>query len=295
MINKKSKFYILSKGQDSYSADRIKEEFKGEAFEFVNLNFNNIIVTSEGLFWKDKLIVLNKGDVLWSVNNSSMTRFVLSSVKRAEGSFLWPDPVVFELANKFKGNRFLSKIGIKTPKTVLVSMFDYDNLINKTGLNFPLVLKKNYGSKGESVYLVENLTDIRNAIEDMFLEKSDSTPIKNSSFILQEFIEESKGSDYRVLCLGGEILGGIKRTSQSDFRANISLGGKAEKFEVDDDLVAICRNIMEKGKIFYAGIDFIKRGGEWLAIEINTCAQFQGFEKATGVNVAKKIIEKLTK
>jgi glutathione synthase/RimK-type ligase-like ATP-grasp enzyme len=51
---------------------------------------------------------------------------------------------------------------------------------------------------------------------------------------------------------------------------------------------------MKEGKLFYAGLDFIwseKRG--WLAIEINTCAQFEGFEKATGINVAGKIVDKL--
>ncbi len=50
---------------------------------------------------------------------------------------------------------------------------------------------------------------------------------------------------------------------------------------------------MQKGNLFYAGIDFINDGTSWLAIEINTSAQFKGFESATGINVAGKIVDAL--
>lgn len=285
-------FYILSKGQKSYSANRLKEELKKYDYNVYHLNFNDLIISEEGLFWKDKLIVLTPADIFWCVNNSTLTRFALSSVENEQKSFLWPNPEVFHLANKFKANRFFAKIGVKTPKTVLISSFDYKKIIEKTGLIFPMVLKKNYGSKGESVYLVKNFFEIEKEIKGMFLERSESTPIKNSTFILQEFISEAQSSDYRVLCLKSDIIGGIKRVAKEGFKANIALGGKAEKFVVEKDLAEICRNIMQKSKAFYAGIDFIKSDKGWLAIEINTCAQFEGFEKATGINVAGKIIDK---
>ena len=95
--------------------------------------------------------------------------------------------------------------------------------------------------------------------------------------------------------MDGEIIGVIKRTANSGFKSNISLGGKAEKIELDKKLKRYSEKIIKEGNLFYAGIDFIKKGDDYLAIEVNTSAQFKGFEEATGVNVAKKIIEKLIK
>lgn len=111
---------------------------------------------------------------------------------------------------------------------------------------------------------------------------------------MQEFIKESAGSDFRALCLNGEVLGMIRRTSQDgNFKANISLGGKAEIVELDRDVKKMAEKIIKEGKIFYAGIDFIKSDRGYLAIEINTSAQFKGFEGATGINVAGKIAKEL--
>ena len=46
----------------------------------------------------------------------------------------------------------------------------------------------------------------------------------------------------------------------------------------------------------YAGIDLIKDiDGGWHILEINRFSQFQGFEKATGINVAGAVVNLIDK
>ena len=157
---------------------------------------------------------------------------------------------------------------------------------------FPCIIKKVTGSEGRYIGLVNSIEEIKKFIKKM----PHPSIAGKKNIILQEYIKESKGTDFRVLCLGEEIIGAIKRTSQdNDFRANISLGGKAEIIKADKELVLVSKKIMRESGLFYAGIDFIKSNRGYLAIEVNTCAQCEGFEKATKINVAGKIIDKLIK
>jgi RimK family alpha-L-glutamate ligase len=290
----KKKFYVLSRGDESNSATRLKEEMADSGFELVHLHFDDLQVTSDGIFFDKRKIVLDKGDVFWSVNNSSLTRLILDSLEAKPGSLVWPNPNVFKYANKFRANRFFTYIGIPTPKTVFISRHDGQEGVKFLG-GFPVVLKRNYGSKGTNVYLVNNVDELNQYMQEMLADQPANSPIKNTSFLLQEFIEESAGSDIRVLCLDGKIIGGIQRTAQSGFKANISLGGTAKQLDVDSELQSLCEKIVNEAGLFYVGLDFIRGNNGYLAIEINTCAQFEGFEKATGINVARAIIESVKK
>ena len=65
------------------------------------------------------------------------------------------------------------------------------------------------------------------------------------SFILQEFIKESAGSDYRVLVLDEKIIGAIQRTAQDDdFKANIYRGGKAEKIKIPPEMEKMTKKFL---------------------------------------------------
>ena len=50
---------------------------------------------------------------------------------------------------------------------------------------------------------------------------------------------------------------------------------------------------MEKSGLFLAGIDFIKSREGYQVLEINVSPQFKGFEKASGINVAQKVLQNL--
>ena len=210
---------------------------------------------------------------------------------------IWPSSKAVQLSDKFHANAFFSTIGISTPKTLLLNTAKEEKigpLAEYVG-GFPVVIKNCKGSMGATVGIAKSAQEVLDFVNTSFLKKN-VVPFKKTSFILQEFIEESAGADFRVLCLDGEILGGIKRTAKDgDFRANVSLGGKADIIDVDPEMAEMAQRIMKEGNIFYAGIDFIKSEQGYLALEINTSSQFKGFEAATGINVAGKIIDALLK
>ncbi|MDR3559517.1 MAG: RimK family alpha-L-glutamate ligase [Candidatus Pacebacteria bacterium] len=299
-MNNQKRIIVFHSSASDKRVCRLKEETEKMNLEFESFNLHrDVPMTQDGLY---KIaghlpIVLDKNTLCWILSNSNLSHYFEKLYSKST-YFTWPTQSSIDFSDKMFANHFLARARVKTPKTILVSC-------EKTLLDgiryvggFPCVIKKTFGSGGAEVELVGSIESLKKFIRNIYQNKADKelVPFLRSSFILQEYIESARGSDYRVLCLDGELLGGIKRNSQNgDFRANLYLGGKAEPFAIDQKLEKACQAIIQKGKLFYAGLDFIKNGDQYLAIEINTSAQFQGFEEATGINVAKKIIEALVK
>ncbi len=304
-------FFVLFLSSDqpsSHRFKRIEEEIKKRGLRLVAVNlFKDFILTEKGIVnikEGDFLDVPIESPVLIFSNNIESHLAIEEIVKgKKETKFsMWPNSKAIKLSNKFLTSLFFKNNRIATPPTVF--LVDKENIEKQAKLvgGFPCVIKGVSGSEGNQVGLINSKKEavdfIEKVIQKNFLSsgkrKIPSAP--TLGFILQKYIKEAQKTDYRILCLEKEIIGGIKRTSQTDdFRSNVSLGGKAEKFDVPEKLGQICRKIMQKGNLFYAGIDFINDGSNWLAIEINTSAQFRGFESATGINVAGKLVDALIK
>ena len=63
-------------------------------------------------------------------------------------------------------------------------------------LGYPLVVKEAYGSFGQQVYLIEDENELIELIKKL----------KHKPFILQEFIEKSRGRDIRINVVGDKSL-----------------------------------------------------------------------------------------
>jgi len=294
------KVFIFNVHAESKRLERFAEELEKKGVDFEMISSYNVVITDKGLFYREKELVFNKGDVVWFIANPTINHYLaeyLANKFENKIKMIWPSSKAVQLSDKFHANSFFSTIGIPTPKTVLLNTAKEEKiqpLADYVG-GFPLVIKNCKGSMGATVGIAKSAQEVLDFVDTSFSKKN-VVPFKKTSFILQEFIEESAGADYRVLCLNGEILGGIKRTAKDgDFRANVSLGGGAEIIEVDAEMAKMAKQIMKDGKIFYAGIDFIKSDQGYLALEINTSSQFKGFEAATGINVAGKIMTALLK
>ncbi|HBI17704.1 MAG: alpha-L-glutamate ligase RimK family [Candidatus Moranbacteria bacterium GW2011_GWF2_34_56] len=299
MISKR-KIVIFNVHSESKRLVRFKEEARKKDLDVYVVNSYSLSLTDRGIFHNGEEIIFNRGDIVWFVANPTINHYLAGCLhKRFEDQIvIWPNAQAIDLSDKYCASVFFSNINIPTPKTVLVNSFDEEKislLAEKYVEGFPCVIKSCRGSMGKNVAIVHSSQDVVAFINKSIGAKN-IVPLKRSSYLLQEFIKESAGSDYRALCLGGKILGIIKRTAQNgDFKANISLGGKAEVVEANNEIKEMATKIMNEGQISYAGIDFIKSNGGYLAIEINTSAQFKGFEAATGINVAERILENLLK
>jgi RimK family alpha-L-glutamate ligase len=257
------------------------------------INIYKAVLTDQGIFDEDDTeIRIEKRDIVWALSNLTTGHFIARKLKM-QGVKIWPDAGAIDFADKFFTNMFFTTIGVPTPATVLINSYHLDKIVDKVG-GWPCVIKKNVSTVGKFVEIVNNKKEAIDFIKNTFDQaKNNILPTNRIRFLLQEFIQESAGVDYRVLCLNDEIIGVIKREAQEGFKSNVSLGGVATQVEVDAKLEAYAKKIMKEGKLFYAGIDFMKAGDDYLAIEVNTSAQFKGFEGATGIDVAKIIVDEL--
>ena len=168
----------------------------------------------------------------------------------------------------------------------------YIPLLNLSDAKFPFIAKNKLGSHGDSVYKITCKEDL-----DKVSQKHDLKDL-----LIQEF--QNSGFDLRVIVLGGRILGIMKRTPrEGEFLSNYSQGGRVEQLIINNEELIIIKQIAtEAAKHFmldYVGVDLMMGNspageagdGDWKVLEVNRACQFKGFEQATGVNVASKMIE----
>lgn len=149
--------------------------------------------------------------------------------------------------------------------------------------SFPIILKEVDGSFGLSVYKINTF------------EQLDSWMNEHSKkiFILQKYIPNT--CDYRVIVCGGKSLGIMKRSSISDgWKHNFSQGATIEKHS-NSRMERFAEGVAHKLKCDYVGIDIIiDENGNFLVIEINLSANFNGFERVHyPYIVAKNLIRTL--
>lgn len=250
---------------------------------------NDLIFTDGDLFYNNEKINFDPQDLYWTIS-STLTLETIAFIASLHGVKVQPLYNASTYVDKYKTQCFFRSIGIPTPETVLISTTDYKRYTKQLG-EFPLVIKKTHSSAGKAVELVHSHEDIGQFIQNNQIVKK--VPLKINSFILQRFIKESAGNDYRVLCIKDSVLGIIKRTSNSGFKSNFSLGGDVTLIEKNSEMERMAKKIMQKTGLFMAGIDFIESNNGFLAIEINPSPQFAGFEKATKIDVADHMIKAL--
>lgn len=187
----------------------------------------------------------------------------------------------------------LLEAGIKMPKTVSAPLC-YSNKDNlsfiqnlEKELPFPFVGKTNFGSQGKGVSLIQNHEEL------IAHEKS----IAYSPRLYQELIHGEKGSDYRLIVIGGKLFAAMKRTNNhGDFRSNIALGGTAESTTPPPSFQQMAEKAATILNLDYCGVDILKNeNDEPVLCEVNSNAFIDGIEKATKKNVAKAYINHIIK
>lgn len=152
-------------------------------------------------------------------------------------------------------------------------------------LGYPLVVKECYGSLGKGVYKAENREELRTIAERL----------KCKPHLFQKFIATSAGRDVRVIVIGGKVFSAMLRTAQNDFRSNVELGGKGEKFTLDSDGAKLCETVASRLNLDYCGIDLLFGEKGYLVCEVNSNAFFGGMERVTGLNVARAYAEHIVR
>ena len=150
-------------------------------------------------------------------------------------------------------------------------------------IGFPMVAKIADGSLGKQVLKIKNSRELKN-----FLEERNKD---GEFFLFQKFYQID--SDFRVLVVGREALGTMERLpKKGEWRTNFSLGGSLKKAPKDKLIENLAISVAAKMRLDYVGVDILKYKSRLYIIEVNSFAQFKGFEKTfSEINVAEKIIK----
>ncbi len=190
--------------------------------------------------------------------------------------------------DKFRSLQLLARKGIPMPLTSFAQSPDNTtDLIRMVG-GAPLVIKLLEGTQGKGVVLADShqsAVSIINAFKEM-----------HANILVQEFIQESCGTDIRCLVIGDKVVAAIKRQAkEGEFRANVHQGGKALKVKLTPQERTLAVAAAKTMGLKVAGVDLLRSNNGPLVLEINSSPGLEGIETATQINIAGKIIQYIEK
>lgn len=184
---------------------------------------------------------------------------------------------------------YLDNKGIPTPKTICAPM-TFEGVGYKTlnfldyvisTLGFPFILKEEYGSFGQQVYMIKSKDEAISAINKA----------NGRGLIFQEFISTSCGKDIRVNVVGGKVVASMMRYNENDFRSNITNGGKMMTINISKEQEDIAIKACNAIGLDFAGVDILfGKDDTPIVCEINSNPHFKSTLDCTGIDMSKYII-----
>ncbi|KKT25101.1 MAG: Ribosomal protein S6 modification protein [Candidatus Magasanikbacteria bacterium GW2011_GWA2_43_9] len=293
------KLYLLTprvpKNPDSalkISLDLMTESAKARGYELVlisteecKMRFTN---TAEILVNNKKLhipVLIVKASFSWTnadVHASIIKQFELTGVETMN-SF----GAIATAKNKIRSLQIMSTKKIPIPKTYVVRSAEYvPEIVHDIG-KYPVILKSVSGAKGIGVSIVESERGLRSIIQ-MMIDDDNSSPL-----IIQEYIKEASGKDFRVVVVGGKIVAAMNRIAsrKGEFRSNFALGGRVKIAELTAEEKKIAIRATKAFGLDFAGVDIIRSKNGPKVLEVNSNPGLDGITKATGIDVAGAIID----
>lgn len=177
--------------------------------------------------------------------------------------------------------KVLADNGLNVPRLVM-GRLNYLRYEAIKQFEYPLILK---GSQGD------RRTQVFKFFADESWDKGWETftwreKNEGQRYMLQEYIENAE--DYRVMILGGKVLGVMKRAVGENER----LKNVFTKAELPDYVLEKAIKAAEVCEIDIAGVDVVFKGGvkEPYFWEVNRAPNYDRFVEVTGINVAEEIV-----
>ncbi len=189
--------------------------------------------------------------------------------------------------DKFRSIQLLAKQGIDIPRTIFSRETDkIEDLIEQIGV--PVIIKLAKGTQGKGVVLAETRKAAKSVIQAFY--------VLDTSILLQEYIEESGGSDIRAFVVGNKVVASMERRSVTDdLRSNIHQGGEGVQVQLTDEERKIAIRAAKAMGLQVCGVDMLRSNRGPLLIEVNANPGLEGIERVTHRDVAMEIIEYVEK
>ena len=177
----------------------------------------------------------------------------------------------------------LRAAGIGVPRT-RVCQTPGDALRAMTELGGDVVVKPLFGSEGRGLIRLNDPALAERAFGLL-------APL-GSVLYVQEFVPHA-GFDLRLLVVGSRVLA-MRRHAIDDWRTNLSLGGRAEPAEIDDELAALAHRAADAVGARHAGVDVLTGpDGRRYVLEVNAVPGWKGLSAALEIDVARLVLDDL--
>lgn len=196
-------------------------------------------------------------------NRFSIEKFIQNlDVKLVDESFRGDADFVINRTNDYKIAEYYESRGIRVFNPSSLSKIANDKqkcyeFMKENGIE---IMPINY----KGVPAVKKKIDGHGGIDVYMLDKAE--PFEDG-YVYQKPCD-TLGRDVRVWLIGGKIIASILRSSDTDFRSNFCLGGKASEYTLTDDDRALVYKIADLLDYDYIGIDFIFNNGRLVFNEI---------------------------
>ncbi|GAB3831658.1 30S ribosomal protein S6--L-glutamate ligase [Hymenobacter jeollabukensis] len=283
------KLAILSREPKLYSTRRLVEaaELRGHQVEVIDHLLCNLVLekSTPGIIYEGRrledfdAVIPRIGASVTFYGTAVVRQFEMMKVRTAIES-----QAIVRSRDKLRSMQILARAGVGMPKTAFTNYSDeVPEMIRQVG-GAPVIIKLLEGTQGLGVVLAETEKAAQSVIEAFHNLKA--------RIIVQEFIAESKGADLRAFVVNGEVVGAMKRQGkEGEFRSNLHRGGTGMLVKLSRAEKAAALLATKALGLGIAGVDMLQSKRGPLVLEVNSSPGLEGIEKATGLDIAGKIIE----
>ena len=282
---------ILSESNNIYSTRRLLDlaRERGHTADLVRTSacYMNIAYENANVHYHND--TFDKYDAIIPRIGSSLTFYGTAVVRQFEtmGTYcLNRAQAINASRDKLYAHQIMAQNRIPMPKTAFTKSSEHTNAVIDLVGGAPLVIKLLDSTQGNGVVLAETQQAAESVIG--------AFQGLETNILVQEYIEEAKGTDIRCFVVGRKVVAAMKRTArEGEFRSNIHRGGAGAKVKITPEERKLAIRAAQSLGLKIAGVDIIRSHEGPKILEVNSSPGLEGIEKTTGVDVAGKILDYL--
>jgi len=284
---------ILSRNPNLYSTKRLVQAAEERDHKVQVLNtlkcYMDIAAHDPSVHYKGK--ELEPFDAVIPRIGASVTFYGAAVLRQFEMMGAYPlneSVAITRSRDKLRSLQILARAGIGLPLTGFANSPDSTQDLIKIVNGAPLVVKLLESTQGKGVVLAETPKAAESLIE--------AFRGLNANFLVQEFIKEAGGADFRCLIIGDKVVAAMKRQGkEGEFRSNLHRGGTASLIRLTPEERSTAVRAAKKMGLNVSGVDLLRSNHGPVVLEVNSSPGLEGIEAATQKNIAGLIIEFIEK
>ena len=287
------KIAMLARNAELYTHKRLKAaaEDRGHTLDIINTLrcYMNIASRRPEVYYNGEKLV--DYDAIIPRIGASITFYGMAVLRQFEMQGVYPlneSVAIGRSRDKLRSMQLLARDGIGLPVTTFAHDPKQTEEVLELAGGAPVVIKLLEGTQGIGVVLADTKRSAKSVVE--------AFRGAGVNILLQEFIKEAGGSDIRAIVIGGKVVASMKRTgAKGDFRSNLHRGGSAELIKLSPEERSTAVRSAKAMGLNVCGVDMLRANHGPVVMEVNSSPGLEGVEKATGLDIAGKVIEYIEK